>query len=619
MAEYTEEQFIALVKKSEHDANNNLDKYKFKLALFAVFGYVVIFTVLIVLVSLVGGSIAIAFVSGSLFLLLLKKKILFIILFAIWTFLKALWVKFSPPEGFNVTQADAPELFNEIKQLTNSLKALKIHRVLLTDELNAAVVQTPKFGLIGAPQNTLILGLQLLLALSPNEMRSVLAHEFGHLSGNHGKFNGWIYRIRITWERIMFTFDETNSFGAGLMRRFFDWYAPKFSAYSFALARKNEYEADQMAAALTSEEVAVKALANFHVKAPHIATQYWDVYFKSAEEFPSPPHRPYEGLAKFLKDTPIDKTAMLKAIKDQMQHKTHYADTNPSLKDRVNALTNKAYLPDSCTTNAAETWLGSFYLTALDHFDKEWISQNGQRWKDRYDYTQQSKKLIADYKNVPLDSIGDEKIWPLAVTTSEFVGDNEALPLYKKCYTINNKNSAAAFHVGRILANNKDIQALPYLRYAFEQFDIIEYAAKYGYDLLVALEKPEQAEKWWQDALQRNQKHQQILHEASNITTNDKVKIAELSTGDLNNITEQLKNNKKVKSAWIAQKTLPAGTEIKCYVIAIQFKGFYFSYDKALTKLAENFKSNLIIYFIPTQGDSSSLANKIKKLNQKIL
>ena len=135
-------------------------------------------------------------------------------------------------------------MYAEIDALRKQLKAIKIHEIILTDEFNAGIMQTPRLGVFGWYKNTLILGLQLLLALSPEQARAVLAHEFGHLSGNHSRLNGWIYRARTSWYRVMDAFDRTGGWGTGPMRKFFDWYAPYFNAYSFALARANEAAPD---------------------------------------------------------------------------------------------------------------------------------------------------------------------------------------------------------------------------------------------------------------------------------------------------------------------------------------------------------------------------------------
>ncbi len=353
----SEEDFISLVRQAEHDDATRPKIYALKLILFAVLGYVVIFAVLFALLSITGGVLASAFVSTGLFIVLLKTKLIFAVLPAIWVLLRALWVRFTPPEGHILRRKEFPELFAELDDLSKQLNALKIHEVVLDRNLNAAVVQHPRLGVLGWHKNYLILGYQLLLALSPEEMRSVLAHEFGHLSGNHSRFNGWVYRVRLIWVRVMTAFDEAGSWGARLMGRFFAWYSPQFEAYSFALARSNEYEADAIAAELTTPEIATRALVNVHATAPYVDETYWKSYFRQADEHPEPLHAPFAGLVAFLKDNPIPREEMLDRIRGAMAVETHYADTHPCLKDRVNGLGAPPQLPVPSETSAADAWL----------------------------------------------------------------------------------------------------------------------------------------------------------------------------------------------------------------------------------------------------------------------
>lgn len=97
MAINTEEDFIALVKKAEQDAENDPTSYTTKPALFAILGYLVIFLVLAALIGLAGGLVASAMFSTTLFILLLKKKLIIAIAAGIWVLLRALWVKLTPP------------------------------------------------------------------------------------------------------------------------------------------------------------------------------------------------------------------------------------------------------------------------------------------------------------------------------------------------------------------------------------------------------------------------------------------------------------------------------------------------------------------------------------------
>ena len=154
--------------------------------------------------------------------------------------------------------------------------------------------------MLGWQKNTLFLGLELMLSLTPEQLRGVVAHELGHLSGNHSKFGGWIYRIRESWARLMNGMLAQDNIGARMMGKFFGWYAPRFSAYSFPLARKNEYEADAMAATLTSPQDIGDALINVHVVAPYLEENYWQAYFKRADKEEVPEVLPWEGLHGFL-------------------------------------------------------------------------------------------------------------------------------------------------------------------------------------------------------------------------------------------------------------------------------------------------------------------------------
>ena len=50
--------------------------------------------------------------------------------------------------------------------------------------------------------NYLTVGLPLLLAIDRPRILAVMAHEYGHLRGGHGRFAAWIYRTRLSWARL---------------------------------------------------------------------------------------------------------------------------------------------------------------------------------------------------------------------------------------------------------------------------------------------------------------------------------------------------------------------------------------------------------------------------------
>src|SRR5207247_1798444 len=158
------------------------------------------------------------------------------------------------PAGGRVRRSDAAALFALIDRLARELHTPRLHRVLLTEDCNAALAQIPRLGPLGWYRNYLLLGLPELQARSPEELQPLLAHELGHLSRQHGRLGAWIYRIRATWMRLAMMVEVQSQWGRPLFDWFLERWWPYFNAYSFVLAREREYEADRFAASIAGQD-----------------------------------------------------------------------------------------------------------------------------------------------------------------------------------------------------------------------------------------------------------------------------------------------------------------------------------------------------------------------------
>ena len=165
-----------------------------------------------------------------------------------WTLVKATWVRFDRPEGIPLSRADAPAAWAELDRLRKLGRLPRVHRLLVDDQLNAAMAQTPRLGIFGWPHNDVVVGLPFMLALSPQQFGAVLAHELGHLSGQHGRTGARIHRVRATLYQAATSLKARRSALAGPFRAFLGWYGPWFQAASLALARQQEREADRFSA-----------------------------------------------------------------------------------------------------------------------------------------------------------------------------------------------------------------------------------------------------------------------------------------------------------------------------------------------------------------------------------
>ncbi len=621
MSNDTQDVFEQTVQQAEQDAQADPRRYRMKLLAFALLGYLVIFALLVVLLGLVGGMAATALFSTAAFILLLKKKLIFVLLPTIWIIAKALWIRLEPPSGYTVTRERCPALWAEVDALRSSLDTPKVHEVILTPEMNAAVAQTPRLGLFGWQRNTVILGLELLLALSPEQARAVLAHEFGHLSGNHSRFSGWIYRVRESWARLMHAFEQQASFGGRLLARFFHWYAPRFSAYSFVLARSNEFEADAAARELTSAAAASEALVTTHVTGSYVNEHYWRDYFRKADTMPEPEHLPWSGLKQFLGKDTRPEAALNERLELALAVETSYADTHPALKDRLAALGVAPELPDATGQTAAEAWLGTTYASVIEDFDRQWYEYNAPQWRERFEYVRDSRQRL-DTLNTqsatrPLD---DRELWDQARMTEELESGDAAYPLFLAYQSRHPDDPDAAFVLGRILFGRDDPGVVDCMRKALSSPELAVDACQYAYHYLMDNDREQDAAFFRDEAQKRQEQQWEADAERSSLEPDDTLVPADISDELRIEIVTQLSESPLVGKAWLAQKPVKHYPEVPALAIAVTSKGLHFSEDGLADKLAEAFEFPDVTFFVvPKTGNFKPLAKRIIKAGEQIV
>lgn len=612
--EYSE--FKRHVNKAELEASQNFSQYKTKVALFAMLGYVVILALILGISILLGGLVWAAVASTALLILLVKKKIIFLLIPMLWVMIRSLWVKIEEPIGYELTRGRFPELFNVLDELSRELNSLKVHKVLLTQEMNAAVVQSPRLGMLGWQKNTLILGLELLLALNAEQARSVIAHELGHLSGNHSKFNGWIYRVRESWSRILYSLANEDNFGSRVLTKFFNWYAPRFQAYSFPLARFNEFEADSISAKLTSPKSAAEALINVHVVSPYLDDRYWKTFFKRADTQKKPKTLPWEGLHLFLQTNKDDKIDA--RLKDALNIETDVTDTHPSLKDRLSALDVVAELPTYSDQNAAHQWLGDKAESVIKEFDRLWFKDNHAQWLERFNYATKSKDELKKLRSHEVASLSSEQLWELATLENEFGKRSTALNAFREYYKANPSSAKGAFAIGYFMYENDQEACLQFFEKALTSDEYALDACNYAYQLLFSKGKTTEAEKWLTKAEGVQNALQEQYVERQQLNVHDEMIIPNTQNEYITMIINRLKISKRIKSAWIVEKVLTKSDGQPAIAVAVKVKGFAISEHGVHEKLSTEFE-DLNIWVIPHLGEYKPLAKAIMAAGEKVV
>ncbi|MGJ7607471.1 M48 family metalloprotease [Variovorax sp. LT1R20] len=380
--------FVHLVRLSEHASADNSARYRRSVAAFAALGYLWVLGCLGLSVGII------AWVVSSLGRERFSVSHGWLLVFSLgllWATVRALWVRFDEPEGKELSRDDAPALFEALDRIRGKIKGPPVHRVFLDDDFNASIRQVPRFGLFGGAVNSLSIGLPLLMMLNRQRLLSVLAHEYGHLRGNHGKLSAWIYRTRLSWLKLDASLQQDEGVMALVSQAFFRWYFPRFAAKTFALARQDEYEADRISGRLLGTAVAAAALTEIAIKGNWYANEFWPSHWARAELEPQAPG-PFAALRKLAHAPPSDDFAR-QALREAMRRVSDLDDTHPVLRDRLEALGQKAVLPPWSERPALDLLADS--AKWIGHFDNLWRRAHASDWKQHHAHRARIRERIA--------------------------------------------------------------------------------------------------------------------------------------------------------------------------------------------------------------------------------
>lgn len=163
--------------------------------------------------------------------------------------------KFEPP-GPELKETAHPELFAMIKDVAKATgQRMPVH-VYAVLEVNAFV--TERGGLMGIGSRRVMgIGLGLLNAFSIDEVRAVVAHEFGHFDGGDTRLGPWVYKTRAAMGRAVVNLQNTmNSvseieaigFVIAIIEAPFRWMTLGYMRLASAVSRMQEFSADAVAA-----------------------------------------------------------------------------------------------------------------------------------------------------------------------------------------------------------------------------------------------------------------------------------------------------------------------------------------------------------------------------------
>lgn len=272
------------------------------------------------------------------------------------------------PQGIALERGSAGSLHRLIDRVGARFGGVAVHAVWVTGDMNAAVLQRPRWGLVGPMQTHFMIGLPLIHSVSDRQFPAILAHEFGHLVRQRQGLAAWGCHVRAWWFRTMDRCIDDVPLLAEPIERWTSGYLEQ-ARY---LARLEEFEADLAAAQVVGAELLGETLVEVAMKERYLAEDYWlQILAQNAAE-PSQPMRPYRdmglGMAVGFRRTVHQHALRLSMASGEDRSE----DPHPSLSERLLAL---GILPDEVVVEegeAAVRHLSPMLPDLASIFDRAW-------------------------------------------------------------------------------------------------------------------------------------------------------------------------------------------------------------------------------------------------------
>ncbi len=573
--------FRRLVAAYEHDSRDDPQRFARHTAALAAFGYAAILLTLAASTwGLVWGAKQLLHgrVAGWKLMLVLGCASL------LFSLLRALWMRPEAPQGLSVTEQEAPKLFELIEKVRRKTGAPRPDRVLIDGELNAAVWQQPRLGLLGWHRNHLVLGLPLMMGLSTRQLGAVIAHEFGHLRGAHGKLGQWIYRTRRSWYMLALA-RERASLGGNVadlaLAFFFRHFFPRFNARAFVLSRQQEYEADRAAHQIVGPQASGEGLQAIEVQARYLQEEFWPAVWRRAASTPTPAaERPY----RVLRDAMPASLSHAKAsswLADSLKRLSDVDDTHPSLRDRLAFAEVKAGLPRAADVSAAQALLGDELKTWIKRLDERWCAEVARLWSERHRYAMGQRHLIEELAKEsatgPVDA-DDHLLWSHAARLLDGEAAGEAV--LRTLVAQRPDSLAGRYELGMLLIDDADAGR------GEEGAELLRGVAESGNNpwafsaaarreaWLERGERFDELKKWRELLKQRDAEATQAMQALHDFEGPQQLEPAQLSRRVLRSLQDLLRGERAAGRAFVVRKSDAAAPNWRfCLVIVERAKG----------------------------------------------
>ncbi|MGD2076330.1 MAG: hypothetical protein PVI91_00095 [Gammaproteobacteria bacterium] len=284
-------------------------------------------------------------------------------------------MRFRPPSGLELTAEQFPRLFELLQELRREYDGTRIDRVVLRDRFDVRIVKTPRNGFPLYTTRTLVIGLPVLLTLSPLDVHVLLARRVGLLGGQHSPVSSWLYSLRDMWAHYLPDCGRGAHWAVRLLCGFFRWYVPFYRTVSLPLVRSSELDADLYALQTMNDADTARAITAQVITETFLARRFWPGIARTVGKSVRPEALPHAQMAKLfaggLAEDQLRPT--LGQIEKQVSDP---GSALPSLAERLDNIGHQTpSLPEPLSITAARFYLGGALSYCIEVVDRRTVQK----------------------------------------------------------------------------------------------------------------------------------------------------------------------------------------------------------------------------------------------------
>ncbi|MHC4213957.1 MAG: M48 family metallopeptidase [Planctomycetota bacterium] len=491
------------------------------------------------------------------------------------------------PDGHQLAINEAPKLFELVEEVRQKLDAPKIQSIYLTNEFNMAVVRRPLFGFFGPAENILIVGLWMIEAMSIEEIRSVIAHELGHLSRKHNRVTFWFFKLWQMWDHVIDPHGDLQG-KAELFKGFINWYGPRFHARAMVLRKAYELEADRFGMTITDSGTVLREHIKIGIGSAAMEKVFWPAYFSDAYDMSLPPRDTFELVVSFL--TTLENPALLSVIRNELVQTSMPYDTHPSTCERLTYL--KFEIP---TAQTALTILSEdktlprasslFSNKALEHY-RDYYNRLLKaaliaQWRQKHQEAEDAKKKRDALHGKT--TLSETEKWELAYFQYKYTDKERICDSIRNFLCTYPNHPKANCILGEWLLKEDDEKGIAYIEKAMSGdsyliTDGLQALSKFSERRVDDAKLTSVMVRWDQHIKNVNATNK----DRSRINSNDELENADVSEQDRDSIRKILSHYGTIKEAYLVRKKVRIFSDKPCYILAVYFirKLMRFDFDR---------------------------------------